>query len=332
MASPPYHSAILLHMRRTWTGLLILAIGSACLTAAHAAEWPSKPIRFLVSPGPDILARLLGQKFTAAWGQQVIVDQRPGAAGAIAVESTASAVPDGHTLLLSTGSVVISVRLFVKSEFDAVRDLAPGGLVATVPFVFVVHPSVPVKSVGELIQLAKRKPGQMNYVSVGAGTAGHLCGEMLTRITGVKIIHVPYKSLAIAATDVLGGQIEMIFLAAQAAIPHVRAGKLRGLAVSSSQRARSIPELPTVAEAGVQGFEFVSWNGLSFPKGTPETIITKVNNGMTNALADPAMRERLITLGLESAPSTPAEFGQYTENYLAKWSKVIRDAGIATIR
>ncbi len=332
MGNLPYHFAMFVRMRRKWTRLLFLAIGSACLTTAHAAEWPSKPIRFLVGPGPDILARLLGQKFTDAWGQQVIVDQRPGAGGAIAVEGTASAAPDGHTLLLSTGSVVISVRLFVKSEFDAVRDLAPGGLVATVPFVFVVHPSLPVKTVGDLIQLARRRPGQMNYGSAGAGTAGHLCGEMLTRISGVKIVHVPYKSLAIAATDVLGGQIEMIFLAAQAAIPHVRAGKLRGLAVSSSQRARSIPELPTVAEAGVQGFEFVSWNGLSFPKGTPDSVITKVNSTMAKAVADAAMRDQLIALGLEPAPSTPTEFGRYAEGYLAKWSKVIREAGIATLR
>ena len=312
--------------------LLAAVIGSTVSVMAHGADWPNKPIRFLVGPGPDVLARLLGQKFTDTWGQQVIVDQRPGAGGAIAVESTARAAADGHTLLLSTGSVVISVRLFVKSEFDVIRDLAPGGLVATVPFIFVVHPSLPVKSVNDLIRLAKSRPGQLHYGSAGLGTAGHLCGEILTRITGTKLVHVPYKSLAIAATDVLGGRIEMLFLAAQAAIPHVRAGKLRGLAVSTNKRTRSAPELPTMAEAGVAGFEFESWNGLHFPKGTPEPVISKINAAMAGALADAATQERLIALGLEPSPSNPATFGRYAETYLAKWSKVIREAGVETIR
>lgn len=299
---------------------------------ARAADWPGKPLRLVVGPGPDIVARILGQKFTEAWGQQVIVDQRPGAGGAIAVESTAGAAPDGHTFMLSTGSVMISVRLFVKSTFDVIRDLAPGGLVATVPFVFVVHPTVPAKSVGELIRLARSRPGQLNYGSAGPGTAGHLCGEMLSRIAGINIVHVPYRSLAIAATDVLGGQIEMAFLVAQAAMPHVRAGKLRALAVSSSRRVRFAPELPTVDEAGVKGFEFVSWNGLHFPKGTPQTVIEKINAEMTKAIAEPATRDRLIALGLEPAASAPAAFGTFAEGYLAKWSKVIHDARIPVLR
>ncbi|HWI15909.1 MAG TPA: tripartite tricarboxylate transporter substrate binding protein [Burkholderiales bacterium] len=255
-----------------------------CSQAASAQQYPTKPIRILVGPGPDALARVYGQKFTDAWGQQVVIDQRPGAGGTIAAETVAKAAPDGYTLLLATGSYTINASL-QQQPYDLVRDFAAISLLGTVPFILVVHPAVPAKTVPELVQLAKAKPGQINYASAGNGTPPHLAGEMLKMMTGISLVHVPYKGAAQGLTDVMAGQIQMMFAVGPVGIPQVQSGKVRGLAVSTAKRSRIVPDLPTVAESGVPGFEVVGWNGLLAPAGSPQAALAKLYGEIAKATA-----------------------------------------------
>jgi tripartite-type tricarboxylate transporter receptor subunit TctC len=293
-----------------------------------AAEYPTKPIRFVVGPGPDVLARLVGQKLTDAWGQQVVVDQRPGAGGIIAADTVAKSAPDGYTLLLTTGSYTINATLYKKLPYDLVRDFSPVSLLVSIPFLLVVNPAVPAKSVGELLQLARSKPGQLNCASSGNGTTAHLGCEMLKDLGRIDIVHVPYKGIAPAITDLIGGQVQMMFAVAQAGLPNVKAGKLRALAVSGVKRSAAAPELPTVAEAGVPGFAFESWNGVHVPARTPNAVIAKLHGGLVSALKAGDMPERMLGLGLEPVGSTPEAFGKFVKEDIARWAKVIKASGV----
>ncbi|MBI4194122.1 MAG: tripartite tricarboxylate transporter substrate binding protein [Betaproteobacteria bacterium] len=292
--------------------------------------FPAKPIRFIVGPGPDVLARMVGQKLTDRWGQQVVVDQRPGAGGIIAADTAAKAAPDGYTLLLTTGAYTVNAVFYSKLPYDLARDLAPVSLLASIQFLLVVHPSVAAKSVAELIRLARAKPGQLNCASSGTGTTAHLGCEMLKGMGRIDIVHVPYKGLAPAISEVLGGQVEMLFAVMQAGLPHVRAGKLRALAVSGTKRALAAPDLPTVAEAGVPEFAFDSWNGVHVPARTPKALIATLNAEMVNAIKLPDVRGRMLDLGLEPVGSTPEDFAAFVRTDIARWARVIKDAGVRT--
>jgi len=305
----------------------LLAILPAA-SAVAAQPYPVKPIRIVVGPGPDTLARLIGQKMTDAWGQQVIVDQRPGAGGTIAAELAARSAPDGYTLLLTTGSFTINSSLYPNLGYDMVRDLAPVSLLATIPFILVVHPSLPVHSVRELVALARARPGQINYASAGNGTPPHLGGEMLKAVAKVDIVHVPYKGVAPAIIDALSGQVQVMFAVAPAGLPHVNAGKLRAIAASTSKRARALPELPTVAESGYPGFDVTGWNGLHAPARTPPTIIAALNSEVRKVIARPDVIEKMAASGLEPEGSSPESFGEYVKTDIARWAKLIRAANV----
>src|SRR5437588_8333157 len=254
----------------TLAGMLALAAISIAADVI-AQDYPSKPIRIIVGPGPDSLARLFGQKMTEAWGQPVIVEQRGGGGGTISAEAVAKAAPDGYTLLLMTGTHAINPALY-KTNYDMVRDFAPVTLIGSTPFVLAVHPSVPVKSVAELIKLAKEKPGALNYGSGGSGTPPHLATELFKQMARVQIVHVPYKTVAAAITDLVAGQLQVMFTVGPAGLPQIRAGRIRGLAVSTAKRSAFAHELPTVAEAGLAGFEVFGWNGLLAPGGTAKPV------------------------------------------------------------
>jgi tripartite-type tricarboxylate transporter receptor subunit TctC len=295
---------------------------------AQATDWPSRPLRFIVGPGPDLVARLFGEKLTEVLGQQVVVDQRPGGGGVVAVEATVRAAPDGYTLLNTTGSIVIGVGLFAKSPYDLERDLTPAALILTVSNVLVVNPALPVRSVAELVKYARANPGKLNFASGGTGTAGHLTGELLKMLAKVDMTHVPYKSLAQATTDVIGGHAQMMFLTTQTAVSHLAGGRLRALAVSSAARTPALPDLPTMIEAGVAGFEYRSWNGVHLPPRAPREVVMRLNTVFNQIVARADMRERLLSMGMEAASGPPAALGELVKSDLAKWRKVMDAAGI----
>ena len=296
--------------------------------AAFAQTYPVRPVRVVVGPGQDLVARLVSQKLTGAWGQQVIVDPRPGGGGANAADIASKAAADGYTWLLSTAVFTINPALYAKPPYDLVRDFDPVALWGTATFLLVVHPSVPAKSVAELIQLARQKPGQLNYASAGVGTPPHLAGEMLKSMARVNLFHVPYKSVAATIPDLLSGQVQMSFQFAPTALPYVRNGKLRGLAVTSAKRSLIAPELPTVAESGLPGFEVVGWNGVHVPRGTPRSIVGKINADTLQVLRLQDLQERMIAMGFEAAELTPGQFADFVTTDVARWAKVIKDAGI----
>lgn len=298
------------------------------LAPAFAETYPARPVRVVVGPGSDFPPRLIGQKLADAWGQQVIIDQRPGGGGAIALDIAAKSSPDGHTWLISTAAFTINASLYPGSPYSLVRDFAPVTLLATATFYLLLHPSVPAKSVLELIQLAREKPGQLNYSSAGPGTPPHLAGEMLKNMARVNIVHVPYKSAAAATTDLLGGHVQVSFQYAPTALPHYRSGKARALAVTSAKRSLTAPELPTVAESGLPGFEVIGWNGVHVPAGTPRRVIAKISKDAQDVLKLQDVRERMLGAGLEVAGNTPEAFAVFVKNDLAHWADVIRQTGV----
>ncbi len=312
------------------SGAFLVAAGLLALPSSGvmAADWPTKPIRFIVGASPDVLPRLVGQKLAEVWGQQVVVDQRPGAGGIIAGELVAKAPRDGYTWLLSTGANTTQVALHSKLPYDLVRDLAPVTLMATIPFVLVVHPSVSAMSVEELVKLARARPGQLNYASGGTGTTSHLAGELFKSMAKVNIVHVPYKGVPAGIIDLIGGQVHMMFSIMQGALPHVKAGKLKALAVSSVKRTSSAPDLPTIAESGVAGYEFMSWNAIHVPAGTPRMVIRAIHGEVLKVLALPDVKERMFGLGLEVAGSSPEQLGELVRSDIAKYSKVVKEAGV----
>jgi tripartite-type tricarboxylate transporter receptor subunit TctC len=299
------------------------------LTAALAQEYPTKPIRIIVGGGPDNAARILGQKLTEAWGQQNIVDNRPGAGGVIAADMVAKAPPDGHTLLFFTTTHTINAVL-QPGAYDLLRDFAPVVLYACTPEILVVHPSVPAKTVKELIALAKAHPGQINYASSGKGTPVHLAGEMFRSLAGIDIVHVPYKGAGPATVDLIGGQVQMMFPVAPGVLPQMKANKVRALAVTTAQRSRLVPELPTMVEAGVPGFDVIGCNGLLAPAKTSRAIIDKLNAQVVRDLKQPDVVQRITVAGYEVADfvTTPEQVAAFIKSEVAKWGKVIREAGV----
>ena len=300
---------------------------------AKAQDYPTKPIRLVVpfaaGGATDVLARLVGERLTASLGQQVVVDNRPGAGGNIGSDLVARAEPDGYTILMgAVGTHAINPSLYPKMPYDPVKDFAPVTLVASVPNVLVVNPEVPANSVQELIDLAKAKPGELNFASSGNGTSIHLSGELFKAMTGTDIVHVPYKGSGPAVTDLLGGQVQMMFDNMPSSLPHVKAGKLRALGVTSAKRSPALPEVPTIAEAGVPGYDATSWFGILAPAGTPEPVVTRLQGAIVQALGEPEMRQRMADLGAEPVGDTPAEFGQFIAAEIAKWAKVVNDAGV----
>jgi tripartite-type tricarboxylate transporter receptor subunit TctC len=312
-----------------WLSIAALLTGSV---AACAQQYPSKPIRIVIgfaAGGPsDIAARTIGQKLTEKWGQQVIVDIRPGASGNIATEIVAKAPPDGYTLLEPAFAHAVNPFLYSKLPFDAVKDFAPVLLFASIANVLVVHPSIPARSVKELIAFAKTRPGELTAGSAGNGTASHLAVELLNLMGGIKTTHVPYKGLAPAHTEIMGGQLSMLFDGIVTGMPAVKAGRLRALGVTTAKRWQGTPDIPTMAESGLAGFEVNSWYGLLAPAGTPRDVILRLNSEVARALREPDARERLYSIGAEPMDNTPEEFAAYIAAEMAKWSKVVKAAGI----
>ena len=305
----------------------------AAATPVIAQQYPAKAVRMIVGfPAggtSDIMARLTGQKLSEAWGQTFIIDNRPGAGGNIGTELVAKSAPDGYTLLVSPGSTLTSnPAVYSKVPFDTVRDFAPVTIIASVPNALVVHPSVPVNNVKELIALAKSRPGQLAYASTGAGQSTHLSAELLKLSAGINMIHVPYKGSAPALTDIVAGQVSVMFDNLPSCLPFIKSGRLKPLAVSSTSRSRALPDLPTVAESGVPGFDVTVWFAVLAPAATPRDIVNRLNGEIIKAIKTPDMRERLAQQGAEPVGNTSDEFAAVIKRDLAKWAKVVKDAGI----
>ena len=311
-------------------------LGACLLVAAAGAQaqnFPAKAVRvitpFTAGSAIDTLARVLGQKMADAWGQQVVVDNRIGANGIIGTEAAAKAAADGYTLHLGNiSTLAMNPHLYAKLPYDALRDFAPVTLAATIPVVLVVHPSLSVKSVKELIALAKARPGQINYASGGTGSAQHLPMEMLRVESGINITHVPYKGLGPAFNDVLGGQVPMMWAGVSNVVQYVEKGRLRVLAIGGTKRSVVLPDVPPMAEAGVPGFDFAAWTGYLAPAGTPRDVIAKLHTDIVRTLNAPDVREKMVTLGFELVGNSPEEFAALIRNDIARFGKLVKAAGI----
>lgn len=320
---------------RRFTSIAATIISAAVLSVAMpviAQTYPSHPMRMIVPFAPggptDILARAIGQKLTESWGQPVVIENRPGASGNIGAEAVAKAAPDGHTLLLATaGILTINPSLFSRLPFDAQRDFSPITLAASVMNVLVVHPSLPVNSVKDLIRFAAARPGQLTYASAGNGSASHLAMELFKQMAHVEITHIPYKGATPGVTDLLGGHVHMMLIGLPAALPQARAGKLKALGVSSPRRSPIAPDLPTISESGLPGFDVVNWLGVLAPAGTLRETTAKLNDEIVKILRQPDTKERLLAQGFDPIGSTPEEFAAYMKSETAKWAKVVKAAG-----
>lgn len=301
-------------------------------SAALAQGYPAKPIRVIAAfpPGSvsEILGRVVGQKLTEAWGQPVVVETRPGAGGTIAADAVAKASADGYTLLMgSSAELTVGPNLYSKLSYDPLKHFAPVILVAVVPNLLVVHPSVPATTVKELVAVAKSKPGQLNFASSGNGTTGHLAGEMLKALAGIDMVHIAYKGSPPALTDTLAGQTSLMFGPIVTALPHARAGKLRALAVSSPRRSSAAPEVPTMGEAGFPDFEASIYFGISAPAGTPREIVARLNAEIGKALQVPEVRQTLLKQGAEPLGGTPEAYAAHIKTEIAKWARVVKISG-----
>lgn len=313
--------------------LAVLALFGLTLPAnAHAQEYPVRPVRLVVSTSPgagvDIVARIAAQRMTDTLGVQIVVDNRAGAGGIIGVQSVARSAPDGYTLLMAAPSFAISASLTRDVPYDVIRDFVPVGQATTGHYIVVVHSALPVHSLKDLIALAKSRPGQLNFGSGGNGNSTHLAAELFKNLAGIDIVHVPYKGSGPAITDLLAGQIHFMFANITAAVPHVKTGKLRALAASGNVRSLALPDLPTVAEAGLPGYAVTSWFGIVAPARTPQDTIGKLNSALTTAMRERDMRDRLAAEGAEPAPGSPGEFGQLIAREVVIWAKVIKSAGV----
>jgi len=307
--------------------MLALTAGAAC-----AQDYPQKPVRFIVgfSPGggSDILARLLSEKLTESWGRPFVVDNRSGAGGTIALSLTANAAPDGYTIMMISGSQITNAVLMTKMNLDVLKAYAPVTQATSQPYILVVHPSVPAKNVKELIALAKAKPGSLNYASSGTGSFAHLGMELFNNMTGTGMVHIPFKGSGAAMIDLLGGQVQLALTSAISGMPHLKTGKLRGLAVTTAKRSPVIPEYPTVAEAGVPGYSVDGWYAVVLPAKTPVAIVNKLNKELVKLLDTPVVIEALAKDGAVPAGSTPAQLHETMRAELAKWAGVIKSAGL----
>jgi tripartite-type tricarboxylate transporter receptor subunit TctC len=311
-----------------------LALGVTLLGAsvwAQAQNYPNRPVRFVVpfaaGGSTDIVARTLGAKLNEVLGQSFIVDNRPGGGTVIGTETVARSPADGYTLLVVPAPFTINPSLLPKLPYDPLNDFTPVTLINTTPLVVVVNPSVPARNIKELITLAKAKPGMLNYGSSGTGGSNHLAGELFQAMAGVKMVHVPYKGNAPALTDLVGGHVDLVFNGLTSAFPLIKSGKLRPLAMTSMRRSEVLPEMPTLDESGLKGFEAVAWNGLAGPAKIPQEAVDRLSSAVRKVLTNPEMRERLRSEGSDPVGSTPAEFAQFLRNEITKWGKVIKLSG-----
>jgi len=312
-----------------WLALLFFGL-SVCASAQDT--YPSRPVRFILpfppGGGTDILGRVIAERLSANLGQPVVTENRGGAGGNVGAEAAAHSAPDGYTIVLVAPSLAISKTLYSKLNYDPVKDLAPISLVATVPNVVITHPAVEAKNLQEFIALARSRPGAMNYGSGGAGTSNHLAGELFNIVTGAKLVHVPYKGVNLAMQGVLAGEIQLVFIGIPAALPHIKAGKLRALALVAPQRTPALPEVPTVAEAGLKDFEVTTWYGVLAPAGTPRPIVSRLNAELVKIMHLPDVKERLAGMATDPLTSTPEEFAAYLKQEIAKWGDVVRKANL----
>jgi tripartite-type tricarboxylate transporter receptor subunit TctC len=302
------------------------------MSCAVAQPYPTKPIRIIAGTPPggavDTMARFMGQKLAESWGQPVITENRAGASGAIGAEVVAKSAADGYTLLLVSSQFALTPLLAAAVRYDPVKDFAPVILVAQSSNVLVIHPSIPARSVRELIALARAKPGVLSYGSGGIGTSNHLAAELFKGLARVDILHVPYKGAAPALSDVIGGQVHMIFPNLLSGLPHARSGRLRALAVTGAKRALGAPELPTVAEAGLPGYETSTWLGVVAPLKTPGDIVGRLNAEISRLFSEPSMKDRLVSEGAEFAGGTPAQFGNLIKTEIDKWARIFKSIGV----
>lgn len=319
------------HKLLSLTAAAAVLLLSQAFPAAQAQNYPSRPVRFIVpfppGGGNDIVGRIVAQRLNETLGVPVVVDNRGGAGGTIGTDITSKAPPDGHTMLVNNISLAVNATLVPKLPYDTLKDLAPVTLLGRQPNVVVVHPGVPAGSIKELLALARAKPGQMTYGSGGIGTASHLATELLELMTQTDMIHVPYKGLGPALTDLMGGRVQVIISTLASALPQLKAGKLKPLAVTTAGRSAFLPELPTMNEAGVKGYEFSTWYGLLVPGATPKGVVDRLNAATVRALQSSSVKEQFAAQGLEATPGTPAEFGAYLRSEVAKWGKVIKASG-----
>jgi tripartite-type tricarboxylate transporter receptor subunit TctC len=314
--------------------LVVLAALASLLSGvpASAAEYPTRPVTLIVAFTPggpsDVIARIIGKRLTEMLGQPFVIDNRPGAGGNIAAEAVANAAPDGHTLLMGNNSILATnASLYKKINYDPERDFIPIGLIGTQANILVVNPTVAANSMAELIALAKAKPRQLNYASSGHGAAAHLAGELFRTEAKVDIVHVAYKGAAPALQDVVAGHVQMMFATAASVVGLIKDGKVRPLAVTTSKRTALMPDLPTVAELGIPGFDATTWHGLVAPAGTSKEIIGALHHAITTALNDPGVRKSLTDLGVDIVASSPKEFEAYIQSEIPKWAAVIKASG-----
>jgi len=313
--------------------VLLLVLLACALGDAGAQAWPVRPLRIIVSQAaggtPDIICRIVTERVSRTLGQQLIVDNRPGSGNVIGAQAAARATADGYTLFFATAAALVTNPYTFKSlPYDPQRDFTPVGMVAKGPFFVLAHPSVPAKTLAELIALARAKPGQLNYASSGNGTTPHLALEMLKGMAKIDLVHVPYKGVAPALTDTIGGQVQVFLSAQQAALPQIKAGKVRALAVSGARRSRALPEVPTIAESGFPGFDVNGWLGLHLPLKTPRALIARIHDDIARALGPADVQERILTSGMEPVTMTSAEFDTWVRNDFARYRRVASDAHI----
>lgn len=321
------------NMKFLWIVAWVLCAAILAGNEAGAQQYPSKPIRLIVpfTPGgtTDILSRILGQKLSNELGVQVVIDNRPGAAGNIGAELAAKSTPDGYTLLMGpSGTLAVNPSLYIKLPFDPIRDFAPVSLVALVPSMLVVNPSLPVRSVKELIEYAKARPGKLNYGSSGAGGQPFLAVEYLKLMADLDIVEIRYKGGAPLTTDLIAGETALTITGIPTLLPHVKSGKLRALAVSSAKRSAAVPELPTISEAGLPGYDATAWYGVLAPAKTPKEIIGKLNAAINKSMKEPDVAERLAAEGIETVGSTPEELAAFIKSETERWAKVMKAAGV----
>jgi len=318
--------------RMSRVALLVAAVVLAAAMPALAQDYPNRPIRFIVpyppGGGTDVVARIMSESLAADLGQPIIIDNRGGAAGNVGTDIAAKAPADGYNILFTLSSHTINPKLYDKLPFDVERDFVPISLAALIPQILVVHPSVPANNVQELIALAKANPGKLNYASVGTGSPGHIAGELFKIKTGVDIVHIPYKGGGPAVVDTIGGQVQLLFVSMPAAWQHVKAGKLKAIAVASAKRSVAAPDLPTIAESGVPDYAVESWYGALAPAKTPPAAVARLNAAFAKVLGNPQIKEKLLAQGAEAAPSTQAEMDRVIKEELEKWDLVIKTAKI----
>lgn len=319
-------------MHKQKHSLLTAALIAAAALPAAAQNFPQKPVRTVIGYTPggttDVVARIIGQKLTELWGQSVIVDSRPGAAGNIGAENVAKSPADGYSMLLGQNALAVSPAMYTKMAYDVQRDLATVTTASITPHVILLHPSLPARNVKELIALAKKKPGDLLLASTGHGNSDHMVAELFNTMAGLKMVHIPYKGGALALKDLVGGQVVVYFAGLASSVQMIKAGRVNAIAVTSKTRAKAVPEVPTVAESGLPGYEAVLWQGYFVPAGTPREIINKLSTDINRVLAMPDTIERLAGAGTDPFPGSPEQFAAHLKVEIEKWGKVVKSIGL----